>query len=481
MKPVIQQLRKHALLQPDKICLQENDFTCTYAQLMELADATRQQLKLAGLRNGAHRVVLSGINSIDLLVLYVALTDLNTDIVLMDPKTTKAEMESVLRAVPVNFLILENTIFGEQPEARHLIQPVRTSFAVTATGSAYVNEKAAFVHFFSTGSTGQPKAFGFPEDKQWAMAMNLAAHVPFTAADKVLCPVSFTHGHGYIMSLPFLLLGATVFYLHPELLQPEYMAEYIEKHQLTIMTGVPFQYNRFLESAAKPDALRTLRLAICGSAPMSEYLASSFEQRFGVRLNQAYGISEIGPICINLFEEGEHNFRSIGKVIQSIEYKIVDANDREVPAGSEGELLVRSDFMTDGYLNTDSGSLFRNGWMCTQDIVREDEYRNLYILGRKSTFINVSGYKVYPIEIEKVLLSMKGIKDAIVKAADNEARTQSIVAYVNTFYPVPEEDIRAYCRQHLSKYKIPHQIIFVDEMPRNSIGKVVASKLKNEQ
>jgi long-chain acyl-CoA synthetase len=472
---ILQQVSKF----PERICICYENEACTYFEFSQEILTAKKQLQESGIKQGMHRVYLSGINSIDLITLFFALLDLDADVVLVDPKSTDSEIEKLLETIPANFLLMQEDISSKK-ESLTEIKIHSFAYKIISTESDYKNTKGAFVTFFSTGSTGEPKAFGFTEEKLARQLTNLTDHLRLNGNDKVLCPVSFTHSHGVMMTLPFLFLGAQVHYLHPKNCKSQQL-EYIQQHRITVFTGVPLQYNLILEVPSDKTALSSLRYAFCGSAPMSEHLAVNFVDKFGVRINQAYGVSEIGPICVNLYEEKDASYQSAGKVIRNIEYKIVDEKDIEVERGEEGELLVRADFMTDGYINADNLQLFRNGWMCTQDIVREDAHGNLFILGRKSGFINVAGYKVYPVEVEKVLLSIKGIKDAVVIGEEDKYRSQIIKACVTTFYPVTEEEIREQCEKFLAKYKIPHQIQILDELPTNSIGKVVANKIKRNQ
>lgn len=466
-------LYEHAEQIPEKTAIQYENKICTYAELKKGIEFAIDFLKAKGVEQDKRSIYLSGNNSVELLTMFFAAIELGCEVVLVDPKSTATEINELQQSLPVNYLLLEDEVFSKYYQSSEKILNYR--FHDLHTDS--INKKGAFITFFSSGSTGAPKAFGFPEQKLYQQVMNLAEHLQLSEQDKVLCPVSFTHSHGVMMSLPFLLLGASVHYRHPAHCKPKEIIEHIFLNTISVLTGVPFQYNLMLEEEETQQKLASLRYAFCGSAPMSEYLAITFEQKFGVRLNQAYGISEIGPITVNLFEEQENNFLTVGKVIKNIDYKIVDESGNLVQRGEEGELLVKSDFMTDGYINSINEKLFRNGWMCTQDIVREDEFGNLYILGRKSNFINISGYKVYPVEIERVLLSMKGIKDAIVIGETDVKRTQTIKAFVTQFYPLSSDEIRTFCQQHLSKYKIPHEINIVEELPINAIGKVVRSKL----
>jgi long-chain acyl-CoA synthetase len=477
MSKLFKHIERTAALYNGQWAIADDQVQLTYAALLRLAENFSLRLNELKVERGS-RIFVSGKNSADLLALVLALVKSGMNFFLVDPRSSKDDIQDLLKEIPANYLLFEKGSFDDVFASDSIVRRKQVDFCLKAVSDEMFNDAEAKLYFFSSGSTGKPKAFGFSDEQLSVQMNNLASYLQFTASDQSLVPLTITHSHGLMLSIPVLLSGGCVHYLSPENSKPEMVLDYVGKNDITVLTGVPYQYNQLLQVPGDHGLLASLRYAFCGSAPMSEHLATAFEEKFGVRLNQAYGVSEIGPICINLFEEGDNNFKSVGKVLSGIEYKIIYEQGEQVNTGDEGELVVRSSFMSEEYLNApeETQQTFRNGWIYTQDIVRADEYGNIYIIGRKKNFINVSGYKIYPVEVEKVLLGMKGIKDAAVFGVPDEARGQIIQAVVATFAPLTEEEILAFCKQHLASYKIPHRISIENELQHGSIHKVSYAK-----
>lgn len=468
-------LTKNVIKYPDKTAISINGNHISYKQFYEDIKHTIIQLLKAGLKQEKSIVIFSATNSISFFEMLFAFYDLNITFYLVDPKTTAAEWENLLDTFGCDFIIREKSILdvNKIDYLDFVIEKYKQRFSAEF--------QTIQTCFFTTGTTGNPKAFGFT-DYQLQQKLNLLArNLNFNVDDKVLCPLSATHHHGFIMTINFLLLGATVYLLKSSPSFYEDIATTIQENEITVFTGVPLIYATLLEAVNRGDAFKSLRYAFCGSAPLSEKTAEQFYSKFNIQLNHAYGISEIGPICINMNSTSEPNFKSIGKVLPYIEYKIINEDGEPVEDGEQGELVVRSSFMTNGYIKNeeDTAKLLINGWMHTQDLVYEDEQKYVYIVGRKTTFINNAGYKVYPVEVEKAIMSMSGIKQVLVTGRGDENRSQKIIAYITTFIPLGVDEIHCFCRSKLSKHKCPHEIIICDNLPVNSIGKIIATKVKS--
>jgi long-chain acyl-CoA synthetase len=420
------------------------------------------------------RVLISGNNKADFLLLLLAILKTNAELVLLDPKSSEQEIKDICNCIVLNYYIFEISEVDSGDVDSEIITTANARYCIKMISESEVQPQPEKIYLSSSGSTGKPKIFGFSQEQLLQQFLNVADALKCTNTDKSLCPLTITHSHGLQISFPLILKGGTVHYLEPAHCKPEFIFNYVNQHKITILTGVPFQYNQMLNmdlTAIEP--FQSLRFCLCGSAPMSKHLSDSFYKKFGVRLNQAYGLSEIGPICFNL-DVTEENYTSTGKVTKEIEYQILDDEGVPVHDGQEGELIVRAAFMCNGYINDKeaTNSSFKNSWLYTKDIVKRDKDGNITIIGRKSNFINVSGYKVYPVEIEKVLLSMDGIKEAVVVGIDNEERGQIIKAFVSAFVSVDEESIQNFCKLHLPKYKVPHVIQIEKELKQTSIHKV---------
>ena len=468
-------LKENVMKYPAKTAILFNGNHITYKQLYEETQIAKEFLLQTGIEKEKSVVFFSATNSIAFYIMLFAFYDLNITLYLVDPKTTATEWENLLDTFGCDFIIREKSNLDVN----------KIDYLDFVIEKSEQRSSAEFQSiqtcFFTSGTTGMPKVFGFTDSQLIQKLSLLSKFMGFNENDKVLCPLSATHDHGFILTVSFLLVGATVCLLKSSPSFYKDIATTIQENEITVFTGVPLVYASLLEAVNRSDAFKSLRYAFCGSAPLSEKTAEQFYSKFNIQLNHAYGISEIGPICINMNITSEPNFKSIGKVLPYIEYKIINEDGEPVEDGEQGELIVRSLFMTNGYIKNeeDTAKLLIDGWMHTQDLVYEDEQKYVYIIGRKTTFINNAGYKVYPVEVEKVLLSMEGIKQALVAGMGDENRSQKIIAYITTFIPLSSEEIHLYCRGKLSKYKCPHEIIICDELPVNSIGKIIASKVKS--
>jgi acyl-CoA synthetase (AMP-forming)/AMP-acid ligase II len=172
----------------------------------------------------------------------------------------------------------------------------------------------------------------------------------------------------------------------------------------------------------------------------------------------------------------------VGKTFPELQYRIIDEDGQDVSVGQAGHLIMKGPSMTDGYINNDEANelMFRDGWLHTQDIVESDELGNITIIGRRSNFINVGGLKVFPAEIERVIMNMPEVKDVAVISMQDADWGEVVKAYAVP-YPgetLSAEDIRKFCGQHLSSFKVPREVILMDELPKNGIGKVVSHKIQ---
>jgi len=427
-------------------------------------------------------ILLSGNNNADFLLLLLAMLDLSLKVVLLDPKSSISEMDDLIDKTRASFIFYESNLFNNKYSNCTELKTQNTTYYIhkisDKTSNINVNIK---LYLCSSGSTGQQKIFGFNDLKLYQKFSNLANYLQFTEVDQSLCSLTITHSHGLMICIPILLNGGCVHFLNAKNCQPEQIIQYVHAHKISVLTGVPYQYNLMLHTDIPiKNPLQTLRYCFCGSAPMSYYLTTTFFKKFKVRLNQAYGVSEIGPICINI-DNNNNNVTSVGKVFPYIEYKILKEDGSETIENEEGELIVRSSFMSNEYLNNpeETKSTFINNWIFTKDIVKKDCYDNIYVVGRKSNFINVAGYKIYPIEIEKVILSMPVIKEAVVFGIHNELKGQTIKAVVSTLSQINEDEIKLFCQQHLPSYKIPHDIQIENSLKQTSIHKVELSAYKN--
>lgn len=478
METIVQYIKNH---KSKSIAIVDEVNRISYAEMFVEIEHLKNQI-LSNLKCTNARILLSGKNSTDFLLLLLSFLDTDMEIILMDPKSSIPEIEDLISSAQPNFIVSEDSLFEQQFITETKIKTTKSCFNIYKINEADVKSRNEKLSFCTSGSTGKQKVFGFTQAQLFSQFLNIANYLQFSETDQSLCPLTITHSHGLQISIPLLLNGGCVHYLSSENCKPDSIIKYVYANKITLLTGVPYQYNLMLNvDIGIKQPMKSLRYCFCGSAPMSKFLAYSFQEKFGVRLNQVYGLSEIGPICFNL-DANDENYVSVGKVIPGIEYKVLDENGNTINENEEGELVVRADFMCDKYINnkTESQHTFIDGWLHTKDIVKLDEQKNFYIIGRKSNFINVAGCKIYPIEIEKVLLGIKGVKEAVVIGVDDDNKGQLIKAIITVFFIVDKESILVFCKKYLPIYKIPHIIKIVEELQHTSINKVDLSVYKND-
>jgi long-chain acyl-CoA synthetase len=219
-----------------------------------------------------------------------------------------------------------------------------------------------------------------------------------------------------------------------------------------------------------------------GSAPLPVALLNEFKNRFGAVVLEGYGLSEAAPVVTAHNKNIEIKPGSVGIPIPGVEIKIVDDLGKEVPAGDVGELIVRGDNVTPGYYQNEEESkkVLQNGWLHTGDMARVDDEGYLYIVDRKKDLIIRGGFNVYPRDIEELLNGHENVSEAAVVGVPDERMGEEMVACIvkKPGSKVTEEELIRFCQEHLAKNKTPRRVVFMDSLPRNGVGKILKTHLR---
>ena len=262
----------------------------------------------------------------------------------------------------------------------------------------------------------------------------------------------------------------------------------IEKHRVTLFPGAPKIY---IDIINMPDVgkydLSSVKACISGSAPLPVKVKEEFERLTGAKLVEGYGLSEASPVTHANPIMGLNKAGSIGIPFPDTDAKIVDVEtgEKEMPVGEPGELIVKGPQVMKGYWNRpeETARVLRNGWLYTGDIAKMDEDGYFYIVDRKKDMIIVSGYNVYPREVEEVFFHHPAVKEVAVVGVPDPKTGERVKAFVvlKEGATATEEELIEFCRQKLAKYKCPKEIEFRDELPKTFIGKVLRRKLREEE
>lgn len=331
------------------------------------------------------------------------------------------------------------------------------------------------LYLYTSGSTGQYKRLCCTQANLYWEARNFVDTVGLTADDSILCTIPLTHSYGLGNCLLDAVYTAATLVLLEESETPfagraRAVLDLMRTEAIRFYPGVPYQFDLLAavpRTVADPGALR---LCVSSGDMLAPRTFERFRARFGLPIRSLYGSTEAGSIAIDASPDAQVQYGSLGPPLRNVSIEIRDA----------GEVWVKSPVIPPtGYDNLPdlTQAVFRDGFYNTGDIGRIDEQGRLFLTGRKQSFINVGGYKVDIAEVEDVLASCPGVREAAVLGVEVPRVGMLVKAAVVTDGPCREAEIRAYCRQKLAFYKVPRWIEPRETLPRTAVGKVLRGEL----
>ncbi len=332
---------------------------------------------------------------------------------------------------------------------------------------------------YTSGTTGKAKGAMITHRNLVTNMLALENIWEWAERDVLLHVLPLFHIHGLVVALHGGLHAGSTIIMH-ENFDPQRAWRTIEKEKCTLLMGVPTVYHRLLKEwgAVKPE-LRTMRIFISGSAPLSESRFHRFEETTGFRILERYGMTETGIITSNPLDPLRRNPNSVGYPLPGVQLRIMSERGQEVPSGEVGEVWIQGDNVFKGYwqMPEKAKESFEGGWFKSGDLGYQDpeDSLRLYLVGRAKELIITGGYNVYPKEVENVLEKHEAIQEVAVIGLPDEdfgERVTAVVVFKKDQIPPPLKTIIAFCKKHLAGYKCPKEILVVDQLPRNAMGKI---------
>ena len=338
---------------------------------------------------------------------------------------------------------------------------------------------------YTSGTTGRPRG-------AMLTARNLIANreqmdaVPATRIledDVVLAVLPLFHIYGLNVVLGTALrAGATVALV--ERFDPEGAMREIRRHRVTVLPGAPPMYSAWLGVPdADEEAFGSVRLALSGAATLLPDVAEAFRLRFGVEVFDSYGLTEAGPAVTTSATGERARPGSIGVPLPGLEVRLVGEDGTDVEEGDPGEIAVRGPNVFSGYWQDETATkeaFLEGGWLRTGDVAVRDEDGYLFLVDRKTDLIIVSGFNVYPAEVEGVLLRQEKVAEAVVIGVADAQTGEAVKAFVvlREGEEATPEEILGFASGSLARFKLPREVEVVPSLPRHVTGKVLRRALR---
>ena len=409
--------------------------------------------------------------------------------------------------VPLNYLLKPeelqyvvndcgtDTILTVEPMLEHLGTPPRVKHLVTleSVGFKGVPEPrwpartpddhlAALL--YTSGTSGRPKGVMLTHANLMANLRQVERWVPFERSDVVLGVLPQFHCFGLTV-LTLLPMMAGLKAVYSARFVPHKIVRLFREHRPTMFVGIPSMYGALLHvKDASPEDFASVKYAVSGAEPLPASIREGFLERFGVHIDEGYGLTETAPVT-NWCRPTERKAGSVGKPLPDIHERIVDLDSgRDLPSGADGEIRIKGPNVMRGYyhLAEETAAAFDElGYFRTGDIGHLDDQGRLSITGRLKEMLIVGGENVFPREIEEVLNAHPAVNASGVVGEPDDIRGEQPIAFVELIEgaTVEEAALRDWCRERLAGYKVPRRVTILDELPRNPTGKIMRRELRS--
>jgi len=503
-------VRHNAMRHSDRVAFHDASGTTTFADFAARVAALQAAFATLGLHQG-DRVAFLSRNRTEYVEIYAA-SDGGVIAVPLNWRISANEIAQLLHDCRPSLLIVEaeyidriEAIRDALPHITHqaILGAARpgwtpyedlirlgTANPEQAAVSAAADDPACII--YTSGTTGLPKGAILTHHALLGNCRDAIEElIVLTPEDVTLSVMPLFHVGGMWYHLfPSFAAGATTI-IQPSFV-PDAVLDAIQRYGVTNVHLVPTMISDLVDRPGVTDLSKTLRTVFYAASPMPAGLLRRAMVRFaGCGFLQEYGSTEGGQIAwlsphdharIMTDSAAEELLSSCGRPVRGVEIRLLDANGTQVPTGEVGELTVRSANTMKGYWNNAvaTAAVIQNGWLRTGDLARRDEHGYYFITDRKNDMIISGGENVYPFEVEQILYEMPQIAEATVIGLPDPRWVERVVACVvlRPSATLTEAQVLAYARTRLTEYKRPKQVILMDTLPKNGVGKILRKELR---
>jgi long-chain acyl-CoA synthetase len=501
--PKVEPVNVARMIEPhpaEKVAIISRNRPTTYGELRDQVAHLRGGLASLGVGPG-DRVAMLCANNRYFVISYLAITGLGAIAVPLNPVSPGPELTVELGVVEPVAAIVGPAARGQWADVDLAAVP-SLAHVVVAEGAVAEGELAladllaadpapivdvdpdtTAVMMFTSGTAGSPRAAMLSHGNLLGNIHQSLSSRTHTESDDVVygvLPLFHIFGLNVVLGVSF-TMGATV--LLVQRFDPTTAAESVVSRGITVLPGAPAMWVAFAHFDELPaDTFRTVRIALSGASKLPVSVAEKVEQRFGVRIAEGYGLTEAAPVVTSSSGGPERRYGSVGKALPGVEVRIVGDSGADALVGDVGEIWVRGENVFQGYWREPEATarvLDDQGWLHTGDLGTVDDDGWLYLVDRAKDLIIVSGFNVFPAEVEEVLAAHPAVAEVGVVGVPHPHTGEAVKAYVVVAEgaQVDEDALIDHCCAYLARYKAPSKVVFVDQLPRNTSGKLLRRDL----
>jgi long-chain acyl-CoA synthetase len=483
----------------DRIALISRNQETTYGVLRDQVARFRGGLAAAGVAEGDRVAILCG-NNPYFVISYFAVIGLGAVAVPLNPISPAPEIERELEVVTPAAVIVGPSALANWSHVS--ADATGTSCVVVIAEGEVPDGALAFADLlladpvpvvdvegdhiaamiFTSGTAGQPKAAMLSHRNLLAnIEQDVTARDHIDSGDVVYGVLPLFHIFGLNVVLGVSMkVGATV--LLVQRFDPATAAQSIVQRQVTAVPGAPPMWIAFSHFDELPaDTFASVRLAVSGASRLAPAVVERMRERYHLEIHEGYGLTEASPV-VTSSAGMPCRPGSVGRVLVGQEVRLVGDDGEDVPVGDAGEVWVRGDNVFMGYFNEPEATarVLVDGWLHTGDIATVDDDGYLYLVDRAKDLIIVSGFNVFPGEVEQVLQMHPSVAEVGVLGVPHPHHGEAVKAYVvlHEGADLDEEGLIEFACDYLARYKCPSKVLFVDQLPRNSAGKLLRRELE---
>jgi fatty-acyl-CoA synthase len=480
---------------PNGIGLIDERGSLTWQQIQDRADALA--VGLAGLQDETPTAVaILCRNHRGFVDALLAASRLGASSLLLNTGFSAPQLADVLEREGATLIVYDEEFDGLLTDARKRIPGLTEVLSwvddETATYPAQTAEQLIDAHrgerpphsrpgkvvLLTSGTTGTPKGAnrsgGGPEE-----LAAMLQRIPWHGGETIVVAAPTFHAWGFGQLVIAATMANTIVLRRK--FDPAATLDLAQKYNATGLAVVPVMLERIMELPAKElekYTLDALRFVSASGSRMRGEAVLAFMNRFGDKIYNSYNATEAGQISVASPADLRHAPDTAGRPVAGTSVRLVDDDGNDVPVGEVGRIVLRGASEFDGYTTGDTKASL-DGWMVSGDLGRMDADGRLYVVGRDDDMIVSGGENVYPIEVERAIGELPDVREVVVTGVDDEAFGQRLAAYVVPTSPdaLDADTVRAHVKSQLAGYKVPRDVIFLDELPRNASGKVVVRDL----